>query len=76
MAKRAFTFPPGCEPLYFFYDCETTGLDPRTDSVIEIAAVVYSKPLRHGVRRAEFQSLCFTDHKLSAVAKQLTGLTN
>ncbi len=77
MSRRAFSIPDGCEPLYFFYDCETTGLDPRTDSVIEIAAMVYSKALsRHRVRRPEFQSLCYTDHKLSAMAKQLTGLTN
>lgn len=76
MSRRAFSIPEGGEPLYFFYDCETTDLDIKLDSIIEIAAVVYTKALRHRVRQPEFQSLCFTDHKLSAVAKQLTGLTN
>ena len=76
MSRRAFSIPEGSEPLYFFYDSETTDLDVKRDSIIEIAAVVYTKPLRHRPLQAEFQSLCFTDHKLSAVAKRLTGLTN
>ena len=28
-------------PLYFFYDCEATGLDVDNDRIIEVAAVLY-----------------------------------
>ena len=72
----AYGIEGGGRPLYFFYDCETTGLKIGYDRIIEIAAVVYTKGVRHRIDRPEFQSLCYTDREISPEAIQLTGLTN
>lgn len=59
--------------LYIFYDCEATGGDPSSDRIIEIGAVVTTKP---GARPGTFQSLCYCNKEISPVARELTGLTN
>ena len=74
--QSAFEIEGGGEPLYFFYDCETTGLKIGYDGIIEIAAVVYTKGLKHIVRQKEFQSLCSTYRQISPKSQEMTGLTN
>ncbi len=74
--EMAYGIEGGGVPLYFFYDCETTGLKIGYDGIIEIAAVVYTKNLRRRVHHPELHSLCYTDRELTPEAKRLTGLTN
>ena len=69
---------PG-EPLFFFYDCETTGLTVGYDVIIEVAAVLYTKDLQHATSLTgpeEFASLCSCERALSGKTKELTGLTD
>ena len=61
------------KPLFFFYDCEATGLRIGYDRIIEVAAVLYTKGLQH--RPREFSSLCKSGIDLSPEAEKLTGLT-
>lgn len=63
------------EPLFFFYDCETTGLTVGYDAIIEVAAVLYTKDLQP-TGPQEFASLCSCDRALSGKTKELTGLTD
>lgn len=75
--KKAFGIDGGGEPLYFFYDCEATGLHVGKDNIIEVAAVVYTKRLRNRIhpQDQEFTSLCYCARELSPEAQRLTGLT-
>ena len=70
------------EPLYFFYDCETTGLEIDKDKIIEIAAVIHTtnlppriaQELKRG-KADEFTSLVYCERELHQVTQELTGLT-
>lgn len=74
---QAFGVSCGDEPLFFFYDCETTGLTVGYDLIIEVAAVLYTNNLQHGsAGPQEFASLCSCDRALSSKTKELTGLTD
>lgn len=58
------------EPLFFFYDCEATGLRVGLDVIIEVAAVVHTQG-----GRQEFASLCKSSRELHPEVQVLTGLT-
>lgn len=74
---QAFGISCAGEPLFFFYDCETTGLTVGYDVIIEVAAVLYTKDLQRGLAGPqEFASLCSCDKALSPKTKELTGLTD
>jgi hypothetical protein len=49
---------PTQQPVYFFYECETTGLGPLTTDIIEMAAVV------DGTSNT-FSSLISTDQQMN-----------
>lgn len=71
-----FGISGGGEPLFFFYDCEATGLHVGWDVIIEVAAVLYTKDLDPGLRELhEFSSLCRSSKVLHPEAELLTGLT-
>ena len=57
---------------YVLVDIETTGFSPQYDDIIEIGAlkIVNNKIVD------EFQSLIKTNHKLSSIITNLTGITN
>ena len=57
---------------YIAFDIETTGLDSRTDSVIEIGAV----RMRGGVVVDKFASFAYPGHPLSAKTVSLTNITD
>ncbi len=57
---------------YIAIDIETTGLDPRFDEVIELAAVRYA----NGVEVERFQTLVKPWNEISEFITQLTGITN
>ncbi len=66
--------------LYFFYDCEATGLNVEVDRIVEVAAVIHLASLRPQVQRElrhndKFSSLCYSDRELGEVPQRLTGLT-
>lgn len=56
---------------YVCVDLETTGLNPKTDKIIEIGAV----RMRDGEIAARFQSLVNPGRQLSESACQITGIT-
>ncbi|MCA9979857.1 MAG: DEAD/DEAH box helicase family protein, partial [Anaerolineales bacterium] len=56
---------------YAFLDLETTGLDPRTDSVIEIAIVV----LENGTLIEEYQSFVRPHVPIPPEVTDITGIT-
>ena len=69
------------EPLYFFYDCETTGTVPGEDQMVELACVIHTSGLKSMTRQElerskshEFSSLCYCEKELSPTAQRLTGL--
>ena len=73
-------------PLYFFYDCETTGLSHQDDGIIEVAALIYTRNLKAQLHPGQIaklsqvggehvQSLCHCTIPLHPVAAQMTGLT-
>ena len=71
-------------PLYFFYDCETTGLSRYDDEIIEVAALLYTRNLKllpgqiaelTQLGGEHFQSLCHCAIPLTPVAADMTGLT-
>lgn len=65
------------KPLFFFYDCETTGPKIEDDAIVEVAAVLYTKNLQRGFSGPqEFTSLVSCDRALSSKTKELTGLTD
>lgn len=53
-------------------DIETTGLDPKTDKIIEVAAV----RVRNGQITAEYQSLVSPGRRLEERITELTGITD
>ncbi len=53
-------------------DIETTGLDPKTDKIIEVAAV----KVRDGQIVAEYQSLVSPGRRLEERITELTGITD
>jgi DNA polymerase-3 subunit epsilon len=57
---------------YVAVDLETTGLDPRYDDIIEVAAV----HIKDGSVIAEFQSLINPGYEISKFITDLTGITN
>lgn len=56
---------------YVFIDLETTGLDPRRDAILEIAAIVW----RDGQVVEAFSSLVNPNRPVPAEITQLTGIT-
>ena len=71
-------------PLYFFYDCEATGLDVDNDRIIEVAAVLYTKNLPLSWTEVQeltkegsghFSSLCHCTRELHPVAAAMVGVT-
>ena len=56
---------------YVVLDIETTGLSPKTNSIIEIAAVKYYS----GLQTDTFESLVFTDDVLPLDIQALTGIS-
>lgn len=57
---------------YTVIDIETTGLDPRVDSIIELAAIRY----RGDAEVSRFQSLVNPGFKIDSFITDLTGITN
>lgn len=67
-------------PVYFFYDCETTGLDAKEDRIIELAAVLDTLHLparaAHPLGKDDsFSSLCYCTKELSPNSAKIVGLT-
>ena len=56
-------------PLYIFYDCETTGGSHYNDHIIEAAATVMV-PDSISITTPEFSSLYHTSHHIAAIGKQ------
>ena len=73
MAKKAFGDAIPGEPLFIFYDCETTGLKIGWDRIIEIGAVVHPG---HKVSHRSFDRLCCSTREICPEAQALTGLTD
>ena len=57
---------------YVVIDIETTGLDPRYDSIIELGAIRY----RDDIAVDKFSSLINPGHEIDAFISYLTGITN
>lgn len=57
--------------MFAFLDIETTGLNPETDEILEIGAVI----AKDGQIIDTFNTLLFYDHKLPNKIKNLTGIT-
>ena len=62
----------GLEEEYIAFDLETTGLDKRTDQIIEIGAVL----IRGGQVADTFSSFAQPGHPLSAKTVSLTSITD
>ena len=56
--------PDDCDPLYFFYDCETTGGSYYRDHIIEVAASVLV-PDGLDITITQFSSLCHTSRHIA-----------
>ena len=73
--ERVSVHGPGTLPLrgeYIAFDLETTGLDPRSDAVIEIGAV----RMRDGQVVDKFSSFAWPGHPLSPKTVSLTSITD
>ncbi|MEX0760839.1 MAG: helicase C-terminal domain-containing protein [Dehalococcoidia bacterium] len=70
LAKTLANLPPDQEVLVAL-DCETTGLDPARDHIIEIGAVKY----RGSEELGRFSSLVNPQRELSSFITSLTGIT-
>lgn len=66
--KSLLCFPE----TYCVIDIETTGLDPRSDEIIELAGI----KIEGGKEAARFQSLVKPVHEISPFITGLTGITN
>lgn len=58
--------------VYVAVDLETTGLNPRTDRIIEIGAV----RMEHGEAKAVYHQLINPERAIGAFVEQLTGITD
>ena len=56
--------PHDCDPLYFFYECETTGGSYYRDHIIEVAASVLV-PDGLDITITQFSSLCHTSRHIA-----------
>ena len=73
--ERVPVHGPGTLPLrgeYIAFDLETTGLDARSDAIIEIGAV----RMRDGAVLDRFSSFAWPGHPLSAKTVSLTSITD
>jgi len=61
--------PTDGEPLYFFYDCETTGGTYHRDHIIEVAASVIV-PDGLDISTTQFSSLCHTSRHIARKGNQ------
>ena len=66
--KSLLSFPDS----YTVIDIETTGLDPRFDEIIELAAIHYE----NDVETSRFQTLVKPENEISDFITELTGITN
>ena len=66
--KSLLSFPDN----YTIIDIETTGLDPRFDEIIELAAINYV----HDKEISRFQALVKPEYEISDFITELTGITN
>lgn len=57
---------------YVVIDIETTGLDAKYDSIIEVAGIKYT----NGIEKARFHELINPQHSLDSFISELTGITN
>jgi DNA polymerase III epsilon subunit family exonuclease len=75
LRQVAYEQPSYDRPLreFVFFDFETTGLSPRTDRVIEIAALRVGQA---GKVLASFESLIRIDQPLSSFITKLTGISD
>ena len=75
LRQVAYEQPDYERPLreFVFFDFETTGLSPRTDRVIEIAALRVG---RAGKVIGSFESLIRIDRALSPFITKLTGISD
>lgn len=69
------------EPLYFFYDCEATGLDAKSDRIIEIASIVCTYGLNPRTARVlqqddhQFTKLCYCTHPINPESAKVLTIT-
>jgi DNA polymerase III epsilon subunit family exonuclease len=75
LRQAAYAQPDYDRPLreFVFFDFETTGLSPRTDRVIEIAALRVG---RAGKVLDSYESLIRIDRRLSPFITKLTGISD
>lgn len=66
--KSLLSFPDH----YTVIDIETTGLDPRFDEIIELAAIHYE----NDIEISRFQTLVNPENEISDFITELTGITN
>ena len=66
--KSLLSFPDN----YVVVDIETTGLDPRFDEIIELAAIRYE----NDKEVSRFQSLVKPENEITEFIMELTGITN
>lgn len=78
VSRDHFTDPDGDTKVGIILDTETTGLDPRTDQVIELAMLAFEYDTRSQVCRVvdRYQSFADPGRPIPPEVVQLTGITN
>lgn len=78
ISRDHFPEPVGETKIGIILDTETTGLDPRTDTVIELAMLSFEYHARGQVCRVlnRFQSFNDPGQPISAEITRLTGITD